>query len=285
MAESPVFRAGIRGGPALLWWHGFGGDASEFDDFWSVWRAEDARDFEQYEHWILELPGHGQVASVHQPAWSSASNWMRQVADRLFHIHPHWHGWIGYSLGARVGVSVLREFLARRGAVQCALWEGLNPGLLDGDASGRRERKQRDADLARALLTHDGEVFWQTWYDQPLFTGLKESPFFADLLRRRRRAPRDGLAASLRYFGQAEMPDLRPCLDPPPIPTRLVYGAEDPTLAKIPPSWQEPTGTLNTAKISGASHNVHTMRPQEFARVVSSWLSMETTSPVPPRSL
>lgn len=177
---------GSAGEPRCLLLHGFTGTGVD----WAHWRPD------MPSALAIDLPGHG---GSPQPAGSFSS----EVARLLAALPPSIDCLIGYSLGGRIGLSLLAAAPAR---FRSAIILSAHPGLVD--AAHRSARRTADRHWIELLRERGIAAFTAVWEQQPLFASQRQLP--ASLLdaQRRRRLAQDaeGLARSLEVFGLAEMP-------------------------------------------------------------------------------
>jgi 2-succinyl-6-hydroxy-2,4-cyclohexadiene-1-carboxylate synthase len=238
----------------LVLLHGFTGAPSSFDALASHLRTG-------VPVFRLSLLGH-------QGAPSTSTSWdaeIERLADEIRMQAGEGVHLVGYSLGARIGLSLLcshPELVDR--ATLCGA------RLPPSSAAEREERAARDELWARALETEPLEAFVDAWESQPLFATQRGLPSAAREKRRRERLRHDprGLASSLRVLGLAAMPDLRPRLAGVLAPTTLVVGERD---AAFLAHAEEILAYLPRARLvtfEGAGHDLTLERPAELASLL-----------------
>jgi 2-succinyl-6-hydroxy-2,4-cyclohexadiene-1-carboxylate synthase len=181
----------------------------------------------------------------------------------------------GYSLGARVGLTLL----ARHPELfDAAVLIGVNPGLEDLGA--RAERVASDEAWAQRLEREGLEAFVEAWEAQPLFVeslaGLPASVRGAERARRLANTP-EGLAASLRAHGLGRM---RPVdIARIQIPVTLLVGERDAKFRAIAEALVGRSGEagaratvarpIELVVVEGAGHNVPLARPDAVAEALA----------------
>jgi 2-succinyl-6-hydroxy-2,4-cyclohexadiene-1-carboxylate synthase len=188
--------------------HGFGGTHRAWDGVVTRLRAK------RYRPLALDLPGHGELASVRPPSFADC------VAHVLASAPPRF-GLCGYSMGGRIALHVA---LAAPRRVARLVLVSCSAGIEDGRE--RAVRRRADAQLAAALEREPFEQFIERWRAQPLFVG---DPPGVDALARadlRRNRPR-ALAAALRGLGAGEMQPLWRRLGELRMPVLVLAGDRD----------------------------------------------------------
>ncbi|HTY97370.1 MAG TPA: alpha/beta fold hydrolase [Solirubrobacteraceae bacterium] len=172
---------------------------------------------------------------------------------------------VGYSLGARLGLSLLLRHPER---VARATLIGVRPGLR---SEGEREERRR-TDQAWIDLLAAGDIgrFADAWEAQPLFATQADLPaeVVAPVRARRRRHHAAGLASALRALGVAAMPDLWPCLDAIRIPVTLVHGERDATFATLAAQMAALIPGARVVGVPEAGHNPVLERPRAVADIL-----------------
>lgn len=145
------------------------------------------------------------------PAQASFAALVNALRDR-FAQEKAPYGLAGYSLGGRVAIALSAALLqAESPPARLAL---LGAGLGFAQEEERQIRKTADQAWAD-LLRRDPALFWQKWYDQPLFAGFRALPPAAqeDWLTTRRAENPETLARQWEAWGPAQHPYLKPVLD------------------------------------------------------------------------
>src|SRR5690606_25253096 len=130
----------------------------------------------------------------------------------------------GYSLGGRLALHVA---LARPDILTSLVLVSASPGIAD--AADRAQRKARDAEWARFVLTRGVPAFVARWESLPLFATERElSPAERAAVRAERLSQRPhGLANSLLGAGAGAQEYLLERLGGVRVPTLVVAGARD----------------------------------------------------------
>lgn len=255
----------LQGGPRqagapLVLLHGFLGSGAD-------WLRPASR---LERNWLApDLPGHGQnpqpdcdFAAMAAGIWRDLD---RAGIDRI--------QLMGYSMGARLALYMLCQQPER--ILRCGLESG-SPGLAD--AQERAERRASDEGLARRLEQGPLEDFLHSWYAQPLFTGLRHSEGFAELLQRRRSNRPEGLAASLRQAGTGTAPECWNRLASLQRPLLVLAGRDDPKYRAIGTRMAQACPGLQLRILPGG-HCLHHESPAAWAQAVEAFFGTGETTP------
>lgn len=203
-----------------------------------------------------DMPGHG--------ARSSTPMTIPDAADVLAEELPLGI-WMGYSMGGRHLLNLaIRHPHRCIGLVLISTTAGLD------SPTDRAARRQSDERTAQRILEVGVDAFLDEWISQPMFAGRVQ-----DLteLEGRRRNTAEGLAGSLRLAGTGAQDPLWDRLSEITVPTLIITGADDHKFTAI---GQRLLAEIPNAKhhvISGVSHAVHLERPEEFADLVTEWIT------------
>ncbi len=240
--------------------HGFASDKRAWDRLTPSLRAP----------WIsIDLPGHGEGpparpdGSFEQAAESALAEIQARVpVDQKLHL-------AGYSLGARIGLSLLDRAPER--FVRATL-VGVNPGLETEQA--RHQRAAQDEEW-QALLRDEGiEAFARRWSALPLWRSqarLPQSVLEAQEALRCSQSP-DALADAMAQMSLSKMPNYWPRL--PALCARLeqglqlVVGAEDAKFLEIARRAQAVSQKAQLAVVQAAGHNVVLESPQALSALL-----------------
>lgn len=162
---------------------------------------------------------------------------------------------VGYSLGGRLALRYAMRHPARiHSLTLLSTHSGLN------SETEKQNRLQADRIWAQKILVLPFPEFLKTWYDQPLFTSLRQNPELMKKLisMRQNQRPKDLVEAMLNWsLGRQECHQGR--LKQFPKPWRLLYGEHDRKYAELY------GGLPNAHPIAKAGHALHIEAPQEVA--------------------
>lgn len=148
------------------------------------WNGLDELLAERHEVIRIDLPGHGDAATLGRP--------LGEVSDALAdEVGPA--VWVGYSMGGR---HLLQLAADRPEVIEGALLIGATAGI--DDATDRAERHRLDGERASQVIAEGVDVFLDTWLSMPMFATIPESGAHLD---ERRRNTVEGLATSLLLAG------------------------------------------------------------------------------------
>ena len=162
-------------------------------------------------------------------------------------------------------------------------WDALilisgNPGIED--KADRAARRTADAELAASIERLGMEQFLEFWQETPLIRSQKGLP--ADL-RTTMQASRlknttEGLANSLRQFGQGSCPNLWPELNKLTMPLLLITGEQDQKYTAIAQRMASDLSTFHFPPsthriIDGMSHAPHLEGARETSKIIQHFIS------------
>jgi 2-succinyl-6-hydroxy-2,4-cyclohexadiene-1-carboxylate synthase len=259
-------RAVIDGaGPPIVVLHGFTGDAESME---SVSRGLGGEGHRRVVR--LELIGHGESDAPDAMAPYALSACVAQVAAAVQALELGKPGLLGYSMGGRVA---LATGLAHPELFSSLVLVGATAGIAE--AAQREERIAADRGLADRIEAEGVERFVEEWMALPIFASQARLGETA-LQRARNQRLRNrahGLAHSLRGMGAGAQPPLHDHLPGLDLPVLLVVGEEDAKFRAIADDLEGLLPDARTVVIPKAGHAAHLEAPDEFARVVSTFLA------------
>jgi len=243
----------------LVLLHGFSGSANDWRDIAEAVAASGYRSI------AVDLPGHGGTDAPSDPLCYSPETTVRGIAAILQSLGVGAAHWVGYSMGARLALRAAFDTPSR---VLSLTLESASTGIPDPVA--REARRRKDEDLASEIEKRGIAWFVPHWESQPIFASQAFlSPSRRETQRTRRLLQRpEGLARSLRGLGQGAELDLTDRLGSMGQPALLVVGALDPTYVANANRISTLLPNASVRIVSGAGHNVHLERPEEFARAL-----------------
>ena len=261
-------QVGEKSKPAVLFLHGFLGNAQDWSDVIT---------FFSDEYWCLavDLPGHGGTVVN----GSNENYRMENCANGLVHFLDNLGidkcNIVAYSMGGRLALYMVINFPDRFDRV---VLESASPGLKT-----ERERQDRwvhDDMLAERLEAGSLKQFLKEWYDQPLFATLKQDKKrFAKLLTDRTNNNKGGvatgLATSLRMMGTGVQPSLWDELHKIEARLLLIVGEKDDKFKRIAAEMAPKCPRASISIVKDAGHNTHWEKPEEFANQIKRFLSYE----------
>ena len=228
-----------------MWLHGFTQTKESAHQFRSILAGT-------YELFTIDLPGHGENASI------SAS--LDETADLLADVLPTEPFILsGYSMGARVALHfALRHRERLTQLVVLSATRGIRNEVE------RAQRRDQDNELADRIEHIGAEAFLDDWLAQPMFASLPDDP----IERTARSRDAMGLSNSLRFAGtgtQAYLGDALASLD---VPTLVVAGANDAKFVGEARLLREAIPRAVAALVANAGHAAHLEEPRTVAQLV-----------------
>ncbi len=243
----------------ILFLHGFMGDRHDFAPITSLL-------IDQYQCLAIDLPGHGKTRVREEAEYGMALT-AQAIIEALDQLHISQCFLVGYSMGGRLALYLTVHFPEQ--FIRTVL-ESASPGLKTEEE--RRQRVQRDWQLATELETTDFTEFLANWYKQPLFASMKRplagiskrSPRFEQMLEHRRQNQPTELAKSLRHLGTGSQPSLWAELAQNQVPLLLLVGELDQKFVQINREMQVLCSSARLQIMAGCGHNVHFENVQGF---------------------
>ena len=249
---------GSPNAPPLLILHGFLGNSQDFAVVLPV--------LSQYFYCIIpDFPGHGKThtASGHYTFPATAQAFI----DLLDHLGIAKAHLLGYSMGGRLAL-----YLACQWPERCAsvILESASPGLKT--AEERRLRVEKDEAIAHKIEALSLPIFLSQWYENDLFSSLKNHPERRQqMLNRRLENCRADLACALRGLGTGRQPSLWGRLEQIRCPLCLLVGEKDEKFVAIAQKIRtscSKKADVTLCIIQDCGHNVHLESPDEYAQQV-----------------
>jgi 2-succinyl-6-hydroxy-2,4-cyclohexadiene-1-carboxylate synthase len=246
-------------GPALMLLHGYTGSSQDMRGLAGAFESE-------FEVIAPDLPGHGQSLAMAAHDFDTCLDDLVATLEAVGHDRAHW---LGYSMGARLALSVAVRHPQR---VESLMLLAARAGIED--AGDRAARRAADEALAARIESIGVEAFVDEWLAQPLFATLVGRGPALVAGQRRARLGNDarGLAMSLRKLGPAAQPPLFADLSRLDVPVLLLAGELDARFVAIA---RELAGRLPRAEVAivpDAGHAAHVEHPGRFQRIVSDFL-------------
>jgi len=252
----------------ILALHGFTGRGSDFAPF---------AEFVGGDWHCPDLPGHGPNPQLDctpeatidfveaERATRHSRHSMFSVQRSAFNVQGS-SVLLGYSMGAR---AALQHALAYPGAWDALVLISPNPGIADPAA--RAARRATDAELAERIERGGVDAFIEFWQQTPMIRSQRNirAEWRSAMQAARAGHTAEGLAASLRRFGQGSCPDLWPEL-PPTMPTLLITGEQDIKYTRI--AERMSAKHVSHTVIGGVGHAPHLEAPGMTAEVIHSFL-------------
>jgi 2-succinyl-6-hydroxy-2,4-cyclohexadiene-1-carboxylate synthase len=239
--------------PSTLLLHGFTGTGADWAAIGATPRAL-----------AWDLPGHGGAAD---PSARGPDAFDAEVRRLLTVLPPSIERLVGYSLGGRIALSMLRLAPTRFRAVTVI---SAHPGLVD--AAERTRRRDVDARWIALLRAAGIRAFVEAWETQGLFAGqqTRVAPPRLAAQRARRLAQRpEGLARSLECLGLGRMPPAREALAGFSGELQWIVGAEDTKFRALADQVRQWRPATRIAVLADCGHNPLLEQPEALAAALA----------------
>lgn len=175
---------------------------------------------------------------------------------------------LGYSMGARAALL--------HAITDPDYWDALI--LISGSAgldseSEHAKRMQQDRALAERLLNDGVPAFLSYWQQTPIIRSQQRiRPDWREQMQtNRRQHTAEGLAASLREFGQAHYPNLWPELDKLRCPVLLITGEQDSKYCALAKHMHRLLPNAQWASVPNSGHMPHLETPGQTATLIKNF--------------
>lgn len=188
----PIIRGNLNG-QWLFIFHGFMGSMNDFL-FLNEYLEKD------YLIFYVNLPGHHES---NLQAFSSFDDYCDEILKHIYEQEIDLN-LLGYSLGGRIASVLCAK--DTKGAIKNLILESSGLGI---DEPEKRSRKESDAHLLNNITSQtDFFNFLEKWYEQKIFSGIKENAEFYHEAINKNFKLLEGFKHSLKIHGQAQMPNL-----------------------------------------------------------------------------
>lgn len=250
--------------PPLLLLHGFLGNCLDFSQILPSLSAH-------FYCITPDLPGHGNTNT--EPGHYTFPHTAQSLLDLLDHLDVPQTHLLGYSMGGRLALYFACEFSDR---VEKVVLESTSPGLKT--AVERLHRQQRDDHTAQRLLKTSLLSFLEEWYNNSLFTNLKQHPdIYTAMLQRRLSNRPEEAARALCGLSIGRQSPLWRKLASLKSPLLVVAGELDPKFVaigkEILKTCQQNQQQATLSVFEQCGHNVHLVAPDAYTDAVVRFLS------------
>lgn len=225
----------------------------------------------------LDLPGHGEASKLAAKSWPKRGEesgyfetYLEFLKDDLKRIVEREaiesFSLVGYSMGARLALQLVCGGFA---SIDGLVVESSGAGISE---ENKANRQIFDKKLQEDLLTKDPNDLLETWYDLPLFKGIKKHPHFQAMKETLLKNNFLDVAKSLPYLSQSVMPGIWDRLSKLRVKTFILYGELDEKYEVVCKKLQAHIKDSEIFPIKNASHNTHFMNAQAYAERLSQFL-------------
>lgn len=202
--------------PRILFLHGFLGSGGDW--------VPVARQLEkEYCCILVDLPGHGEsdIDANGDPDlfFTETVDALAEELSRSATPEPCFL--VGYSMGGRIALSLALRYPE---LFEKVIIVSASPGLRT--EAERRSRRESDEGIARKI-ERNFEGFIKEWYEQPLFSTLKNHPIFQEIESERIINNPGNLASALRLLGTGCQPSVWEELQNNRVPIQFFVGEKD----------------------------------------------------------
>ncbi len=247
----------------VIFLHGFTGNIND----WSFIKGKLAAG---YTPILIDLIGHGKSSSpaeLKYYSYESQVGYLLQIINKLNLVNPIL---VGYSMGGRLALTFTFSYPPK---VKALVLESTSFGLEKN--SDKEERILNDKTIADRIQNSTLEEFINYWVNIPLFTSLKkmDSDKFEKLLDEKIASNNSiGLANSLLGFSTGKMKNYNKVLSNLEKKVLLITGAMDEKFTAIGKSVVKDSRNCKLEIINDCGHNVHLENPEEFLKLLNSFL-------------
>ncbi len=219
----------------------------------------------------IDLPGHGKSLDLAEKDMYTFSGTVDATIRIMKNEQAIPATIAGYSMGGRIAL-----YLAVHFSYTCSrlIIESASPGIREGYR--RKERRQLDDKRASELERNNFEDFLRSWYHQPIFETVAESPERLErIISKRRLNDTKELAKALRAMGVGNQDSLWEYLPALTMSALLVTGERDDKYMDVLSNMAAsmPNATLKTVPERG--HNVHMEDPVAMTQLIERFLKKE----------
>lgn len=247
----------------VVFLHGFTGSSLDWNFLMDKLPSE-------FEPITIDLLGHGKTSSPKSLKKYSVQSQI-ELLDKIFKklniVKPIL---VGYSMGGRLALSYLFSYPQN---VEAVILESTSFGLKT--KAEKEERIKSDKILANKIMSSSIKEFIDYWMNFPLFYSQKKLPLQIrneQTENKKRINNVIGLTNSLLGFGTGRMDNYFNELEKIKIKTLLLTGSIDSKFTEIAKEANNLLPNSNHEIIRDAGHNVHLEKPEEFLKLLNSFL-------------
>ncbi|UOQ46080.1 2-succinyl-6-hydroxy-2,4-cyclohexadiene-1-carboxylate synthase [Halobacillus salinarum] len=248
-----------EGGPILLCLHGFTGSLNTFDELVNQLSS-------RFRILSIDMPGHARTGVLGQLNMEQFCSDLNELLNQLSIPSVQL---LGYSMGGRAALSFALLYPEK---VNKLILESASPGLEKPEE--QKERKARDAALARRIEDKGIESFIDYWENIPLFDSQQELPIEQKVKIKEERLHHHpvGLIQSLLGMGTGSQPSWWRSLSVLSTPLLLITGMKDEKFKIINRRMDSLALESQLTIVEGAGHAVHLENPKLFTEIVEAFV-------------
>lgn len=242
----------------IVWLHGLLGDRQD-------WQVLIDR-LPEFTCHALDLPGHGSQRHLRISSFDEAHQWLCRELATLGLARYHL---AGYSLGGRLA---LYHASQQPAGLHSLLLENCHPGL--SAPAEKALRLRHDEAWAKRFEKESLPAVLADWCRQTVFADLDAAARERQI---QRRMGNDGpaVAAMLRATSLSRQPDLHPWLQQATLPVAYLSGNRDHKFHQLACLLASQSRKIRHFTLDGG-HDLHTTRPEPFARLLREWVHSQT---------
>ncbi|ABM02216.1 alpha/beta hydrolase fold protein [Psychromonas ingrahamii 37] len=251
--------------PALVFLHGFLGSHQDW--------CETIKQLKKSFYCIsIDLPGHGDSASVTIPKDKGFETTHRLIKNVLNDLKIKEYILIGYSLGGRIALDYARTQQDQH--LKALVLESCHTGYQTQDEKDKRFA--HDLSWAKRFATQSIRQSLNQWYEQDIFNDLSCEQK-NNLFNKRSRNYGVCLANMLLATSLAEQTDALPFLQKntaqaKPLSIYYCFGEKDNKFKTLGRALAK-LKNIQPTEFAGAGHNIHQQSPVQYARFIKQHFS------------
>lgn len=246
--------------PVMIFLHGFLGSLAD-------WVPLCRRFSNMYQCLLLDLPGHGKTKASRASDYTISAT-AKSLITFLDSREIKRSVLLGYSMGGRLALYLAIHYPHY---FERVILESASPGIQN--KKDRLIRQKNDADLAAEMAQMRTEEFLQKWYEQPLFSYLRNHPKFNELLQQRMSNSSIYWSASLRGIGTGRQPSLWRKLKNLNMPILILAGEKDRKFRYIAFQMKELNPDFSISVAPRCGHVIHLEDEDRFCKEVNKFLT------------
>jgi len=247
--------------PSIIFLHGFMGNSKD-------WKFVKGNLGPKFSIYAIDLIGHGNSTAPDDEKHYSYRSINSHLISTMDELNLPSAILVGYSMGGRAALGFAIENPKR---VEALILESTNAGIED--EAERQKRLNSDELRSEKIRSDSLKTFLINWYRSELFTTLQDNfELLNNEIENKSKNDPIGISNCIKGFSPGKMPSYWSKLNSIQIPVLQIVGELDKKYVQLNTKMKEyfPNSTLKI--VSGASHNAHLEKPQEFINFVNHFL-------------